>query len=166
MDEQEDYDPEEKAFRLTAEKNDCQPLQEIRVDWDGSVVYREEPALLSSRHTVLDEDERDRSYDLFGVFNIEEDEVTSYLHELSQEVIDLFGSDNVRDYNIRTEEAWIEVTTSKEVRGVGLTDSPNVSPAQKDLSIPDFGHEQSILTEPVWDVWSSLVEEAEQELIQ
>lgn len=51
LDEQEEYDSEYTAFRLSAEKNDFQPLQEIRVGWDGSIVYREEPALLSDNHT-------------------------------------------------------------------------------------------------------------------
>lgn len=117
-------------------------------------------------HTIFEGLERECSYDVFGVFEIDKDEVLSYHGELSQEIIDAFGLDYTKDFNVRSEEAWIEVMTQEGVVGIGFADSPKTPSVHDTSEIPDFEVEESILTQSIWGVWTSLVDQAEEELVQ
>ncbi|MFB6216906.1 MAG: hypothetical protein ABEJ72_08075, partial [Candidatus Aenigmatarchaeota archaeon] len=122
VEQKPDFDPVEMAFRLSAERNDYQPQQEITVYWDGSVTYEEEPAFLSPRYSI------DKNVHTRVKFDLPEDQVLENLEDLVNDSIDVLSEEYVREFkhSFKNGECWIEMTTGRGKVGIGFDYSPHI----------------------------------------
>jgi len=150
------------AFRLSAEKSDLQPQQEITVYWDGRVVYLEEPALLSEDH-FLDGESWNHAGDIRGDFYIEEKQVAECLENLVNDAVDELGSCCVKEseHYYKCGECWIEMTTGRGKQEIGWYEAPNIETVMPSDAIPPFsGKGGGTLPASTENIWEELTEQA------